>query len=226
MGILMERKTVKLDKPIIVGCCILDLSKYLMYDFHYNTMIKKYGYEKCKLLMTDTDSLVYQIFTEDFYKDMEDIKDKLDTGNFPESHSLFSKSNNKKVGKFKDENGGKIMKEFVGLKPKMYSYINYNNENSHVKAKGVNTSASKLLRHKDYLDCYEKSVSTKCKMNTLRSYKHQIFAITMNKTGLSPYDDKSYYVDRDTAFRYGHKDIKKIKEKSGVEVSEEEIETV
>ncbi len=47
----------------------------------------------CKILMTDTDSLVYQIFTEDYYKDMEDLKDKLDTSNYPEDHPLFSKDN-------------------------------------------------------------------------------------------------------------------------------------
>ncbi len=55
--------------------------------------------------MTDTDSLVYQIFTDDLYKDMESMKDKLDTSNYPEDHPLFSNVNKKVVGKFKDENG-------------------------------------------------------------------------------------------------------------------------
>ncbi len=80
---------------------------------------------------------------------------------------------------------------------------------SHIKAKGINKAASKLLKHQEFLDCYNNSEIKMCNMNTIRSYNHQIFAIEMNKTGLSPYDDKSYYLNRDTALRYGHKDIPK-----------------
>ena len=113
------------------------------------------------------------------------------------------------MGKFKDENAGEIMEEFIGLKPKMYSSINYQDTSSHIKAKGINKAASKLLKHQEFLDCYNNSEIKMCKMNTLRSYNHQIFAVSINKTGLSPYDDKSYYLDRDTALRYGHNKIPK-----------------
>ncbi len=82
-------------------------------------------------------------------------------------------------------------------------------DNSHIKAKGINKAASKLLKHQEFLDCYNNSKIKMCKMNTIRSYNHQIFAIEINKTGLSPYDDKSYYLDSKTALRYGHKDIPK-----------------
>jgi len=65
---------------------ILDISKTLMYDFHYNYMKKKYA-KICNLLMTDTDSLMYEIKTEDFYKDVKvDTSEKFDTSNFQESH--------------------------------------------------------------------------------------------------------------------------------------------
>ena len=62
----------KVDKPIYDGFSIVDLSKYHMYNFHYNTMKPKYG-DKIELMMTDEDSLVYKIETEDFYKDMKYI---------------------------------------------------------------------------------------------------------------------------------------------------------
>ena len=66
----MRRKAiVKLYKPIAIGMCILDLSKLWMYDYHYNTIKKQYN-DKASLLFTDTDSLTYEIETDDIYKDM------------------------------------------------------------------------------------------------------------------------------------------------------------
>ena len=69
MAVHMNKTHIKYNKPIYLGMCILDISKSMMYDFHYNYIKPKYG-EKAKLLMTDTDSLVYDIETEDFYKDI------------------------------------------------------------------------------------------------------------------------------------------------------------
>jgi len=87
---------------------------------HYNYIKKKYG-PKAKFLMTDTDCLMYEIHTEDFFEDIrEDIKEKFDTSNFENSKLLIL---NKKVpGIFKDEAGGKIISEFVGLRAKSYAF--------------------------------------------------------------------------------------------------------
>lgn len=71
------KETLLLNKPSYVGMCIIDLSKTLMYDFHYNYVRQKYG-DKAKLLFTDTDSLTYEIQTEDVYKDFWCDKDKFD----------------------------------------------------------------------------------------------------------------------------------------------------
>ena len=102
--------------------CILDLSKTLMYNFHYNYIKKKYN-DKAKLLFTDTDSLTYEIETEDAYKDFWSDKDKFDNNEYPENSPYFDKSNKKVIGKFKDVVSGIPINESIGLRSKMYSYL-------------------------------------------------------------------------------------------------------
>ena len=106
-----------------------------------------YG-DSVRLLYTDTDSLILQIFTEDLYTDMESHQDLYDTSNFETDHRLYDLTNKKVIGKFKDELGGRIMTEFVGLRPKMYSYTG---EVSGKRAKGVShTVLAKTITHEDY----------------------------------------------------------------------------
>ena len=120
----MKKTEVYFNKPIYVGQAILDLSKTLMFDFHYNYIRKKYS-NKVELLFTDTDSLMYLIQTEDFYRDIKhDIKKKFDTSDYYENHPSGIKTgvNKKVIGKFKDEVGGNQITHFVGLRPKLYSF--------------------------------------------------------------------------------------------------------
>ena len=116
------KEALTLNRLAYVGMCILDLSKTLMYDFHYNYIKKKYG-DKAKLLFTDTDSLTYEIEAEDVYQDFWNDKDKFDNSDYLENFPYFDKTNKKVIGKFKDEAASIPAVEFVGLKSKMYSYI-------------------------------------------------------------------------------------------------------
>ena len=98
ISVHMKKTSLTMNKPVYLGMCILDLSKIIMYDFHYNYIIPKYG-NKAKLLFTDTDSLMYEIETEDFYKDISgDVKNRFDTSDYPENHpSGIPTGINKKV---------------------------------------------------------------------------------------------------------------------------------
>ena len=109
------KETLTLNRSAYVGMCILDLSKTLMYDFHYNYIKKKYG-NKAKLLFTDTDSLTYEIEAEDVYQDFWNDKDKFDNSDYPISSPYFDKTNKNVIGKFKDEAAGVPICEFVGLR--------------------------------------------------------------------------------------------------------------
>ena len=124
IAVHMKKTEVYFNKPTYVGQAILDLSKTLMFDFHYDDIRAKYE-DKAELLFTDTDSLLYLIHTDDLYKDIsKDIKRKFDTSDYPESHpsGIETGVNKKVIGMFKDEVAGRQITHFVGLRPKLYSF--------------------------------------------------------------------------------------------------------
>ena len=138
VAIHMKKTELVFNKPVYLGMCILDISITLMYDFHYNYIKRKYG-RKATLLFTDTDSLMYEIETKDFYKDISaDVRRRFDTSDHPPDHpsGIPSGFNKKVLGKFKDEAAGKVIYEFVGLRAKLYLYKMLEGEESK-KCKGV-----------------------------------------------------------------------------------------
>ena len=123
MIIEMRKVEVKMNKPIYLGQAILDISKTLMYEFWYDYIKPKYG-DKARLCYMDTDSFVINIKTEDFYKDIaSDVERWFDTSNYDkkDNRPLPIGKNKKVIGLFKDELGGKIIKEFCALKAKVYA---------------------------------------------------------------------------------------------------------
>ena len=114
-----------LNKPIYVGFSILELSKLLMYDFHYEYIRKRFD---TKLLFTDTDSLVYEIRGEkDIYEKFCLDKDLFDFSDYSVDSKFYDVTNKKVIGKMKDEFKGKVINEFIRLKSRMYSLISDDN---------------------------------------------------------------------------------------------------
>ena len=198
------KETLTLDRPTYVGMCILDLSKTLMYDFHYNYIKNNYG-NKAKLLLTDTDSLTYEIETKNAYADFFKDKNKFDNCDYPKNSPYFFDTNKKVIGKFKDESAGIPVTEFIGLRSKMYSYIK-DNMNGGKTAKGIKKNVIKKdLKHEDYKNVLFNNKQLHHKMKTIRSEKHQLGSFELNKISLSCFDDKRYIHDNGiTSNAYGH----------------------
>ena len=213
ISVHMKKTSLTMNKPVYLGMCILELSKILMFDFHYKYIKPKYE-NKAKLLFTDTDSFLYEIETEDFYKDIAgDVKDRFDTSEYPENHpsGIPTGINKKVLGMFKDEAAGKIIKEFVGLRAKLYSYkMDEGKENK--KCKGVKKQVvEENITHEDYKTCLLTGKEILRKQNILRSYEHEVYTEEVNKIALSAADDKRYILsDGIVTLAWGHYKIKEL----------------
>lgn len=209
----VRRTKILLNKPIYIGFSVLDLSKLHMYDFHYNYMKPKYN-EDAQLLMTDTDSLMYEVQTRDIYEDMHADLDMFDTSDYPKDHKLYSEKNKKFLGKMKDELAGKPIDEFVGLRAKMYSLKHGRVEKK--RAKGIKRQVvASVMSHTDYRDTLRNRAFMHHKMNMIRSYNHQLYAVCLNKRSLGCYDDKRFILnDGIHTLAYGHHKISRSNEQS------------
>ena len=168
--------------------------------WHYNYFVKKFD---CSLCFTDTDSLVYGIKgVDDIYEKVHEDKELFDFSDYLKESKFYDDSNKKVIGKMKDEMGGKVVSEFVGLKSKMYSLVTID-DGEKVRAKGVN----KNLRHDEFYVLFDKKV-IRHNMKRIQAKKHRLGAYDVCKVFLSCFDDKRYVLDDGvTSLAYGHKDI-------------------
>ena len=179
------------NKPTYIGFCVLELSKLLMQQFDYEYVRPTYQ-SRAKLLFTDTDSLCYELSTEDAYADMRKELHRFDTSDYDKSHPNYSAENCKVIGKFKDECNGAAPLEFVGLRSKMYSLIMPSGKEKST-AKGIKASYAKdNIKHQDYLRCFQNETTTTASYHQIGSSNHQLSTNAIVKSALSPFDDKRY----------------------------------
>ena len=151
----MRKTQIFMSHPVYFGLSLLDLSKTVMYEFWYDYVKPKYR-ENGKLCHMDTDSFIVHVKADDIYKDIaEDVETRFDTSNFEIDRPLAKIINEKVIGLMKNELGGQIMKEFVGLRAKTNLYLKGNNDEDK-KAKGTKKCVIKRkFKFQDYKNCSE-----------------------------------------------------------------------
>ncbi|XP_030745136.1 uncharacterized protein LOC115874172 [Sitophilus oryzae] len=215
----MAKSVIYFNKPIYVGMSILDIAKTTTYKFHYDYMLKNFS-NNCTVIYTDTDSLIYEIKNLDVYDMIKrDCYQHFDTSDYATDNIYgIPKVNKKVLGMMKDENNGRIMTHFVGLRSKMYATkLFYTSEEleqqklkleedgierkeieMHLKNKGITKKIKGVKKYviknkvtfEDYVECLEKFVEKSISQNLIRSKNHELYTIKQTKIGLSPHDDK------------------------------------
>lgn len=215
----MAKTRVVLDKPVYVGMCILDHSKWWIYGFHYE-MVRRFGMQNIRMLYMDTDGIFYRIRTADVYADMMEHPDVFDTSNYPREHMCYDERNARVLGKFKDEAGGVAIRLFIGLMSKLYCYVfsgsgagNGDDDDEDgapppvKRVKGVNRAvAESELTVADYERCVRQHTVKFTQNQRFQSRHHIIYTVVVAKRSLAPYDDKRY-VCQDDSFEtlpWGH----------------------
>ena len=186
----MKRTKVKINKPIYLGLSILQISKLLMYEFWYDYMKPKYG-DNVKLCYIDTDSFIMNIKTEDFYQDIaNDVEKRFDTSNYERDRPLPTGKNKKVIGLMKDKLGGRVITDFVALRPKTYAYLTDDCEEDK-KAKGTKKCVIKrMIKFDDYKNCLLNGEVILKSQERFIIKRHDVYTENINKIALSSNEDK------------------------------------
>ena len=198
---------VKLKKPLYVGPSILDISKTLMYNFHYEFMTKKFIKDgvKPRLCYMDTDSFIYDVPMNREERDSIILKnqDEFDCSEYDTSHKSWSNSNKKIIGKMKNEYPNDNIVEFVGLRPKMYS-IRTESGYETSKVKGCSSKDLNFNRYKQVMNTSNPTIQTRL---AITSKSHSLSTWEQRKVELTAFDDKRYILDDGVhTLPYGHMD--------------------
>ena len=183
----------------------MEISKTLMYEFWYDYMKPKYNND-VKLCYMDTDSFIMSIKTNGFYKDIaSDVENRFDTSNYEVNRPLPTGKNKKVIGLMKYELGGKIITEFVTLRPKTYSFLTDDGKEDK-KDKGTKKCViKKMIKFNDYRKCLLNDEVMLKPQQRFISNKHDVYTADVNKIALSNDDDKGIVSpDKISSYPYGY----------------------
>ena len=180
-----------LNRPLQIGCAILDVSKLIMYKYYYDVLKPKFK-DRLVPLYTDTDSFLLEVKSKNFGKDLRMLRKTLDTSNFPTDHPLFTSKNASRLGFFKSEVGLKRIHVFTSLRSKVYHFVagDGTSMTGESKLKGVSKSAVRRLGLSSYLNAILRKQRQTSSFRTIVSKKHSLSTVKIIKQSLFCYDDK------------------------------------
>ena len=219
----MKKTKAKMNKPIYLGLSILEISKILIYEFWYDYMKPKFN-DNVRLCYMDTDSFIMNIKTNDFYEDIaSEVENRFDTSNYEANTSeataepsslersalarrpLPTGKNKKVIGLMKDELGGKIITEFVTLRPKMYSFLTDDGKEDKKAKRTKKCIIKKMIKFNDYKKCLLNGEIILKSQQRFISNKHDVYTEDVNKIALSNDDDKRMVLpDKISSYPYGY----------------------
>ncbi|XP_044592009.1 uncharacterized protein LOC123270135 [Cotesia glomerata] len=186
----LNELNVVFNKPIYVAFSILDLSKIFLYDFHYKPVKQNLDNDAAKLLYADTDSLIYHFKIPDIFQVIKRDIHEFDTSDYPINEYGMPQNNKKVLGLMKDENNGKIVSEFIGLRAQLYAFKLHEKSEVKKRAKGVKGSMLRTITFDDFKNCLLDHVIICKEQFLIRSDRHVVKTIKQNKLALSWDDDK------------------------------------
>ena len=190
---IVEYKPEKImyNSPFPVAATILDLAKLHLYNYYYDILKPTFFPDKVSLLMTDTDSIIFSVKCSDFFDKYKNLP-MFDFSNFPKNNSLYSDENRKALLYFKDENPNDFIKEFIGLRSKLYVIKTVSNSQD-LKCKGYNRKfRDSLLSYNKYKKCHEDLKQYRFPLLSIRGFDHQLYTVLQNKVVLNNFDSKMY----------------------------------
>ena len=193
IAIRKGKVTLTLNKPAYVSMCIIDLSKVLMYKFHFDYTKNQYG-SNSRLLFTDTDSLMFEV-TEDVYEDFSKDKDMFDFSNYSAESKHYDDSDKLVVDKTKYGTCSVAIKTFYGLNSKMYSFL-VDDSSEYKKTKSVNKNVAATTRHGECKDALLNKTFLRHSMNSVQNKNHRIGSYKIIKISLSCCDYKIYILNK------------------------------
>ena len=176
-----------------------------MYEFWYDYMKPKYN-GNVRLCYMDTDSFIMNIKTNDFYKDIaNDVENRFDTSNYEANRPLPTGKNKRVIGLMKDELGGKIITEFVTLRPKTYSFLTDDGKEDKKAKRTKKYVMKKMIKFNDYKKCLLNNEIILKSQQRFISNKHGVYTEDVNKIALINDGDKRIVSpDKISSYPYGY----------------------
>ncbi|XP_053205601.1 uncharacterized protein LOC128392015 [Panonychus citri] len=204
----MKKDVVLMNKPIVTGFTVLELSKLHVYTLYYDTFKCTFG-DRCRLIYSDTDSLLIELKSNHLIEDLKQVEHVMDLSDLPQNHPLHSDEHKKEIGYLKDEMAGDEIHEVVAIKPKLYVIKSASGVKK--RAKGVQRQVvANKLSFDDYKRCLFQEEIHMVTNRRLGSTNHDIHMYTQEKIAITPLEDKRYLLgDGISSLAYGHYKIER-----------------